>query len=96
MVTVHRLAGGQPYAIEVRPDATVKTWVSAENDVAEIVFADGSMVPCTLILPGDVARQVFGQEFSSLRPLSSQAEEDRARHRLRDGHQWRAGGGGVR
>ncbi|HEX3781520.1 MAG TPA: hypothetical protein VHX38_17810 [Pseudonocardiaceae bacterium] len=96
MVIVHRLAGGQPYAIEVRPDATVRTWVSAENNVAEIVFADSSMVSCTLILPADVARQVFGQELSSLRPLSVQAEDDRARHRLWDGYNWQSGGGGAR
>ncbi|HEX3779127.1 MAG TPA: hypothetical protein VHX38_05640 [Pseudonocardiaceae bacterium] len=48
------------------------------------------------ILPGDVARQVFGREFSSRRPLSVQAEEDRARHRLRDGYSWRTDRDGAR
>jgi len=61
VVIVHRFAGGQPFAIEVRPDAVVATRLTDDSGLAEITFAEGRNVPVTLILPGDVARQVSVQ-----------------------------------
>lgn len=65
MVTVHRFPGGQPYAVEIRPDATVTVTTSLDGDVVTVRLRDSSEVPCSLILPGEVARQVFGNpEFT--------------------------------
>jgi hypothetical protein len=68
MVTVHRLDGGQPYAVEVRPDAGVVASASAEPGVVEIRFTDSSPTTLTLILSVEVARQLFGQPVGSLSP----------------------------
>lgn len=67
MVTVHRLSG-QPYAVEIRPDATVTARASAEPGVVEIMFTDSSPVSVTLVLPAEVAEQLFNRPIGSLPP----------------------------
>lgn len=53
MATVYWFNDGEPFGIEVSPNASVEAWV--ENGVVSIEFARKNAVPVTLILPYEAA-----------------------------------------
>lgn len=60
MIVIHRMPGGQPFAVEIRPNATATASRSIEDRVTSIRIKERRRTPLTIVLPEEVADQVFG------------------------------------
>ncbi|HEX7658351.1 MAG TPA: hypothetical protein VF444_02640 [Pseudonocardiaceae bacterium] len=73
---VRRLTSGEPWAVEIRPGARVELLREVPDGPARVVFSDryawplaGDVwLPISLMLPADVANQLFAQAARMARP----------------------------
>ena len=60
MIVIHRMPGGQPFAVEIRPNATATASRSIQDGITSIRIKERRRTPLTIVLPEEVADQIFG------------------------------------